>query len=292
MGSDGRGDGIRLGTVLAFFRRVLGAGPKAFLGARLAAGALALSALAFPLAGPALADDAKGGPPGRIQSTFQLGEVLVTYFAPEGLQNLWGLDDVSDEFFRGLDAKFKLRVLGAYGDPEEFLAFLAKLKAGEPVSLPRVALFSTTRRMPEKSYRGKSAEKEFTKYFRWFGFATGTGVVALGFEVKANGILEDKLGVDLDFSYDLGKFSKVYERGDGFLSVGLLASVTLNRSESDYYLNTSALQLGDKLVFLTLIGGDRDLSGIESLNRDLLLWRLAIAAANPAPELTDKQEGV
>ncbi|MDR2340106.1 MAG: hypothetical protein LBF40_08245 [Deltaproteobacteria bacterium] len=247
-------------------------------------------ALGLPAGAIRAEDDTS--PKGKVVSTYQLGNVLVTYFAPDGLQNLWGLDPAADDFFRTLNAKFKLVVLGAYGNPEEFLEFVRKVKAGEPTPVPRIALFTTTRRMPEKSYVGKSAKKQFDKYVNWFGLATNTGIIAFGFEVKANGIIEDKLGVDLDFSYKLGKFTKVYEKGEGYISVGLLSRVLLNGSHFDNYLNTTALQISDKLVFLTFIGQGWEEGTVARQNRDMIFWREALINANPAPLLKDNPEGV
>ena len=222
--------------------------------------------------------------PEKVVSTYKVCEVLVTYFAPDGLQNIWGLDTDADDFLRSLNKNFKLVVLGAYGNPAEFLAFVEKVRSGQPAAVPRIALFSTTRKMPEKSYAGKKAENEFTRYARWFGLATNTRIIALGFEVKANGILKKKLGVDLDFEYALGSHTKVFEKYKGSLSVRLMSTVKLNGGASENSLNTTALQIKDKMVFLTLVGLDRGEQGVAALNSDLLSWRDAIAAANPAPD--------
>ncbi|MDR2404765.1 MAG: hypothetical protein LBE27_00135 [Deltaproteobacteria bacterium] len=241
----------------------------------------ALMALS-PVKAMAAGEDA----PTKVISTYQIGEVLVTYFAPDGFKNLWGLDPDADDFLRSLNTHFKLLVLGAYGNPEEFLEFVRQVKAGEPTKIPRMALFTTTRKMNQKSYVGKSAKKQLDKYNTWFGLATSTSLVAFGFEVKANGILRKKLGKDLDFSYDVNKYSKVYEKTPSSISVGLLSTFKINGEKCQNYLNTSAMQIQDKLVFLTMVG-DRGDAGVSSLNLDLSRWKSQLSQVNPPPATDD-----
>ncbi|MDR2198345.1 MAG: hypothetical protein LBR53_02600 [Deltaproteobacteria bacterium] len=254
--------------------------------------AAALLALVFILP-PSTGLKAEGGSASEgegVVSTYQLGDVLVTYFAPEGMRNLWGLNPDADDFFRAMNPRFKLVVLGAYGNPEEFLEFVRGLKAGEKAKLPKIAILSTTRSMPEKSYAGERAKRQFTKYARWFGAATTTRIVAFGFEVKANSYLKSKLGVDLDFSYDLKKATGVFDRGPGSLSVGVLAKFLLNGGRGDNYLNTTALQIRDKLVFLSMIVPDHSDARVRDLNGELLRWRDRVAGANPAPDTGESSE--
>ncbi|MDR2461393.1 MAG: hypothetical protein LBE38_11565 [Deltaproteobacteria bacterium] len=213
----------------------------------------------------------------------QVGNLDLTLMCPEGMVPVLGLSPRGDAFFYSLNEKFKLIVLGAYARPEEYLDFVAAMERGEFRHVPNIALITVPRKMGEKSYDAKGATKELKRYVRWFTLATNTKPIAWGFEIKANKVLEKKLGMDFDFSYRTSGHTKIFNQSPTSVGMGVLTSVYLYGQRSENYLGALAFQVSDKFVFLSMVGLDRTQGGVDSIRNHLLSWRDSMAAVNPPP---------
>ncbi|MDR2350308.1 MAG: hypothetical protein LBF41_06780, partial [Deltaproteobacteria bacterium] len=167
----------------------------------------------------AAAPRAEGTDATHASAVVPIGTLSFTKTVPPGMVNVLGLDPEADAFFHSLDEKFKLVVIGAYAEKNEYLAFVEDMKAGKPHKLPDLAVVAITRKMPEESYDGKKTAKEMKRYVSWFTLATNTKPLAYAMELKANQTFKKKLGRDLRFAYDVGEFSKIFNRTTTSLSV-------------------------------------------------------------------------
>jgi hypothetical protein len=212
-----------------------------------------------------------------------IGALSFSETMPDGMVSVLGKDPSADAFLKSLDEKFKLVVIGAYAKEKEFEEFVSAMKGGEFMPIPNIALVTIPRKMPEKSFDGKAALKEIKRYVSWFTLATNTGAIALGFEVQANSSLTKKLGKNFGFSYRTGKHTKIFNQTPTSLSAGVLTSVNLNGGRSDNYVALTTFQVGDKFVFLSMVGLDRSQEGVDKVRAEILAWRNKIASLNPPP---------
>ncbi|MDR3154356.1 MAG: hypothetical protein LBW85_08855 [Deltaproteobacteria bacterium] len=245
----------------------------------LAAACLPVLASGLLFGGPAAAAD------GPAAGAARVGEFTVNLAAPEGMSLVTGLCPKGDEFLYRMNERFKLVVLAAFARPDEYLDFCRAMERGEFRNVPNIALVTVPRKMHERSYDGKRTAKEIKRYVSWFTLATNTRIIALGLEGKANRSLTRKLGHDLDFTYALGDYTRVFHRTPTSLGVGVLASFNLWGSRSDNYVAVLVHQMGDKLIFLSMEGLDRSPQGIEALRAELLKWGSDMTSRN-APPLT------
>jgi hypothetical protein len=212
-----------------------------------------------------------------------IGTLSFSETAPEGMVSVLGKDPTADAFLASLDEKFKLVVIGAYAKEKDFEDFTRAMKSGEFMPIPNIALVTIPRKMPEKSFDGKAALKEIKRYVSWFTLATNTGAIALGFEVSANSSLTKKLGRNFEFAYRTGKHTKIFNQTPTSLSAGVLTSLTINGKRSDNYVALSAFQVGDKFVFISMVGLDRSQEGVDRVRAEILAWKNKLAALNAPP---------
>lgn len=215
-----------------------------------------------------------------------MGDLSLNLIPPPDLSPVNGLSAAGDAFLASLNERFKLIVLAAYARPDEYLDFIDALQNGRPVNVPAIALVATTRRMPDKSVDAKGAEKEIKKLINWISLAINTRPIAAGFESGANAKMTKELGVNLDFSYALGreKGTRIFNETARSLSFGVLTSVRLSGHRSDNYIVATALHVGDKFVYLALVGGDRSPEGVQNLQERNLSWKDKFAARNAPPQ--------
>jgi hypothetical protein len=234
----------------------------------------------------ALAD---GGP--NVVGVAHVGELALNLVPPDGMSLVSGLNASGDRFLYLMNERFKLVVLAAYARIDEYQEFCQAMERGEYRPVPNIALVAVPRRMHSRSYDAVRTAKEIKRYVTWFTLATNTRLIAVGMEGKANRELRKKLGVDLDFTYKLGKASKVFHRTPSSLGVGVLASFKLGNGRSDNFVAAAVYQMADKLIFLSMEGLDRSDAGVESLRSELLKWGGEMAAANAPPAAVIEAKG-
>jgi hypothetical protein len=216
-------------------------------------------------------------------TTVSIGDLDFTELAPVGMVNVLGLDPKADAFFNSLDKSFKLIVIGAYCHKDDYMTFVNAMNNKQYKQIPNIAVVAIPKEMHKKSYDRKSATREMKRYINWFTLATNTKPLAYGMEIKANSSFKKKLDLDLDFSYKVGKFSKIFNQTTSSLAVGILMSVNLNGEKSENYLAVSSFHVADKIVFISMFGQDNSEQGIDRLRTQLLDWRDKLTAINPPP---------
>jgi hypothetical protein len=213
-----------------------------------------------------------------------VGEARVGLLAPAELTRVDGLSLKGDEFVESLKGRFKLRVLAVYARPDEYLAFVKDLDEGRASLIPRLALISVPTRMDKKTYDQKAVTKEWSRYREWFSLAINTRPLVWFFGRKANGKLKDKLGRDLGFSYQTGEGTGRFDENDRSLSFSVRAKLDLNGGQNDILVAASALNVADKLVFLSYIEpvpGPAELTAsLAKARGQSLVWLSAMAKEN------------
>ncbi|MDR1578031.1 MAG: hypothetical protein LBT86_07385 [Deltaproteobacteria bacterium] len=210
----------------------------------------------------------------------QVGDLTVQLVAPSDLVQVDGLVPAADAFVEAMKERFKLRVLGLYAEPEAFQFFAEGMANQRGRQIPRLALISVPTRMDKKKYDLKAVNKEKSRYREWFSLAVNTRPLAWIFGRKANTKLKEKLGVNLDFSYQTGDETGRFDERDRSLSFTVLTNMTPYSFKSEVLIAASVLNIGDKLVFLSWMEpfkGPESLIKAKSAN---LGWLFELARLN------------
>jgi hypothetical protein len=214
------------------------------------------------------------------ESSALVGQVKVELVGPAGLDRVDGLNPAADAFIESLKELFKLRVLAVYAEPQAYENFASGLASHNGRSIPRLGIITATTRMEKKSYDAKGLIKEKRRYRERFSLAINTRPLAWLFGRKANKKLEEKLGLNVGFSYKTSQETGRFDERDRSLSFSVLATMTFYDVKSDFLLAASVLNVGDKLVYVAWVEpfiGPESLTKARSAN---LGWLLAMAKAN------------
>jgi hypothetical protein len=209
-----------------------------------------------------------------------VGQVEITLIGPAGLERVDGLDPSADKFIASLVERFKLRVLALYAEPESFKYFASGLVAGQPRTIPRLAMITVPTRMDKKSYDEKAIAKEKRRYREWYSLAINTRPLAWYFGSKANDKLSEKLGVNVNFSYMTGKETRRFDEKDRSLSFSVLSSMELYGAKTDFFVTASMVNVADKLIFLSWVEPGQSPDVLTLIRTESLKWLDEMAQGN------------
>jgi hypothetical protein len=209
-----------------------------------------------------------------------VGQQAVELLQPEGFSKVSGLYPEADKFIESLKDRFKLNVLAVYAKPDEWALFVNGLAKGQPRMVPDMAIICSTTRMERKSYDQKGVAKERRHLNNMVGLAINTKPISALMSNRANAKLRDKLGQDVGFSYAIGKDVGKYAENDRSISFTLMTSLKLYGLRTDSFVTASALNVGDKFIYLTWFSPDRTKTGIEQLKVKSTAWLEEIAKLN------------
>jgi hypothetical protein len=210
----------------------------------------------------------------------QVGEVLIKLVGPQGLTQVDGLDPQADEFILSLRQSFKLRILAIYAEPISYTHFSQGLANHQGRLIPRLALISVTTRMDKKSYDPKQVKKEKSRFRELFSLAVNTRPLAWLFGRRANKKLKEKLGLDLGFSYTTGDETRRFDERDRSVSFSVPATMEFFGVRSNFFVTSSALNVADKIVFLSWIEPSPSPEGMELVRAASLEWLFQMAQLN------------
>ncbi|MDR3037719.1 MAG: hypothetical protein LBV21_00235 [Candidatus Adiutrix sp.] len=216
----------------------------------------------------------------------RVGEITVNLAGPEGLTRVDGRNARATAYIRQVAPKLKLEVLALYADPGEWDSFVAAAAGRRPAAVPRFALICTTSRMAGKSYDSSRARLEFNRYDHWFSLAAGNRPLAALLTAQGNRKLTAILGANIGFEFKVDQFTKKFDQGSYFLSVGAKVSFNVFGRPADVFLTATALAVGDKLIFLGYFDQDGPPETIAAVQARAKAWRRAMGGLNadqPAP---------
>jgi len=216
----------------------------------------------------------------KNSASVEIGKVIVSLIGPEGLSRVDGGNAKADAYIKTLEPKFKLRVLGLYADPGQWKAFVDDASAGRPAAIPRFAMICVPAKMPRKSYDPAKMRKEFKKYDNWFSLAANNRVTAALLTSQGNKKLKEYMGVDIDFKFRSGDYSKKFSESSNSISVGALVSFNVHKKASDVYLTVTSLGIGDKLVFLAYFENSGPPEKLAQIQAASLMWRQRVSELN------------
>lgn len=223
-----------------------------------------------------------GPPPGAEAKTRpgleQVGEVTVTLAGPEGLARVDGLEAQADDYIQKTAPKLKLKVMALYADTEEWARFVTDAAGGRPAAVPRFALLCTTASMPKKHYDQKNLRRELTRYEKWFNLAAGNKILAALLTRQGNRKLTEIMGLDIGFEFKVDQFTRKFDQGGDFLSLGAKVAFNVFGRPSQVFLTASAQAVGDKIIFLAYFEKDR--REIEKIQDRAKTWRHNLARIN------------
>jgi hypothetical protein len=225
-----------------------------------------------------LSSPAGAGAAGKTNQA-PLGEVTVSLAGPAGLARVDGLNAQVDDYIQKTAPKLKFQVLALYAVADEWAAFVAAAAAGRPASLPRFALLGTTQNMPKKHYDNKNLRRELTRYERWFGLGADNRPLAAVLTRQGNRKLTEVMGVDIGFKFQVDQFTRKFDQGGDFLSVGAKVAFNIFGQPSQAFLTVTALAVGDKIVYLAYFEKDKE---IQSIQEQARAWRQNMSRLNAA----------
>jgi hypothetical protein len=217
--------------------------------------------------------------PGALD-TVKIGELEVGMVQPEGLIKVNGLCPEADKFMESLKDLFKLNVLAVYANPDQWTVFVNGLSTGQPRLLPSIAVISSTIRMEGKSYDQKSVVKERRRLNNLIGLAINTKPLSMVMSNRANAKLRQKLGRELGFSYSTGQDVGRFAETERSISFALKTSLNLNGLRSDSFVTASALNVGDKFIYLTWFTPDRSPEGMDKQKTQSIVWMNQVSSLN------------
>jgi hypothetical protein len=209
-----------------------------------------------------------------------IGEQTIELLQPEGLVKVSGSYPEADQFIESLKARFKLNVLAVYANPKEWDIFVKGLSSGKPRMVPTLAIISSTTRMEKENYDKKGVAKERRHLNNMVSLAINTKPISVLMSKQANAKLTEKLGRDLGFSYAVNKDVGKYSENDRSISFALMTSVQLHGLRTDSFVTASALNVGNKFIFLTWFNPDRTPTGIDELKSKSTVWLEQMASLN------------
>ncbi|MDR2368625.1 MAG: hypothetical protein LBF58_11060 [Deltaproteobacteria bacterium] len=209
-----------------------------------------------------------------------IGEQPIEILQPDGLVKVNGLYPEADEFIESLKKRFKLNVLAVYANKQEWEVFVKGLAKGQPRMVPTLAIISSTTRMVKENYDKKGVAKERRHLNNMVTLAINTKPISVLMSKKANDKLTEKLGKDLGFSYAVNKEVGKYSEDERSISFALMTSVKLNGLRTDSFVTASALNVGNKFIFLTWFNPDRSPNGINELKAKNAAWLSQLASLN------------
>jgi hypothetical protein len=209
-----------------------------------------------------------------------VGQQAVELLQPDGLVKVNGMCPEADEFIESLKEIFKLNVLAVYANPDQWKLFVNGLVKKQPSMVPSLAVISSTTRGETKSYDRKGVAKELRHLNNMVQLAINTKPLSVIMSNRANAKLRTKLGKDLGFSYALGKDVGRYAEDDRSISFSLMTSLKLYGLRTDSFVTASALNIGDKFIYLTWFDPDRSQAGIEQLKAKSVAWLGEMAKLN------------
>ncbi|MDR2302275.1 MAG: hypothetical protein LBF38_09575 [Deltaproteobacteria bacterium] len=219
---------------------------------------------------------AKENPPDRVI----IGEQTIQLLQPDGLVKVNGLNPEADEFIESLKKRFKLNVLAIYANEREWNIFVKGLSKGQPRMVPTLAIISSTTRMEKENYDKKGVVKECKHLNNMVSLAINTLPISVLMSKKANEKITEKIGTDVGFSYAINKDVGRYAQDDRSISFALMTSVNLHGLRTDSFVTASALNIGNKFVFLTWFNPDRSRTGIDELKSKSATWLNQMASLN------------
>jgi hypothetical protein len=110
--------------------------------------------------------------------------------------------------------------------------------------------------------------------------AINTKPISVIMSNRANAKLRSKLGRDIGFSYAIGKGVGKFAEDDRSISFALMTSFKLNGLRTDSFVTASALNVGDKFIYLTWFNPDRSQAGIDKLKAESQSWLGEMASLN------------
>jgi hypothetical protein len=209
-----------------------------------------------------------------------VGQQEVGLVQPDGLVKVNGLCPEADEFIGSLRERFRLNVLAVYADPDQWRIFVNGLAKGQPRAVPAMAIVSSTVRMENRSYDPKGVAKERRHLNNMVGLAINTKPLSVLMSGRANKKLAEKLGQDIGFSYAIGKGVGRFAETDRSISFALMTSARLFGLRTDSFVSATALNVGDKFVYLTWFNPDRSQEGIDRLKARSIAWLEEMARRN------------
>ncbi|MDR1298491.1 MAG: hypothetical protein LBO05_14255 [Deltaproteobacteria bacterium] len=209
-----------------------------------------------------------------------IGEYEVSLAGPAGFQRVDGTSPEADAFMESLKTLFKLNVLAVYADPDQWRIFVNGLASGQPRLIPSVAVVSSTTRMESKSYDLKGVAKERRHLNNMISLAINTRPLARLMNNRANAKLREKLGQDLGFRYNVGPGIGRYAETERSVSFALVTSLSLNGLRTESFVSATALNVGDKFIYLTWFNPDSSPAGIDGLKTRSLAWIMELAGLN------------
>ncbi len=210
----------------------------------------------------------------------KVGNIEVGLTGPEGLKRVDGLNPRADAYIKSLEPKFKFKVLALYAEPKEWNKFVADAEAGRPSSIPRFAMIGVPSRMAKKSYDFKKIRKEFKKYDNWFSLAANNRATAALLTAQGNKKLKEFLGVDINFKFRSGNFTRKFSETTNSISMGALVGFNVHKRASDVYLTATSLAVGDKLVFMAYFDQSGPPAELTEIQARSLLWRAKMSDLN------------
>jgi hypothetical protein len=209
-----------------------------------------------------------------------IGEQTIELLQPEGLVKVNGLYPEADEFIESLKKRFKLNVLAVYADQKEWEIFVKGLIKGQPRMVPTMAIISSTTRMEKENYDKKGVAKERRHLNNMISLAINTKPISIIMSKQANSKLSEKIGQDLGFSYAINRDVGKYSEDERSISFALMTSVKLYGLRTDSFVTASALNVGNKFIFLTWFNPDRTRAGIDGLKSKSAAWLGQLANLN------------
>ncbi|MDR2945235.1 MAG: hypothetical protein LBV79_00600 [Candidatus Adiutrix sp.] len=231
-----------------------------------------LFAAALMLAGPL--------PAGHAAEPALVGEVPVRLSAPQGLTRVDGRHAGADAYIASVAKKFRMTVLAVYARPAEWDKFVAEAGAGRPASIPQYAMILTTAKMATKKFSDRDARREFKRFDNLFTLTANNRPMAALLTSKGNAKLKERMGVDIGFVFNIGPQTKKIADSSRSISFGAEVDFNVFGKPSAVYLTTAALQVSDKLVFLSFFENREAGRSFADIQGRAEAWRAAMSSAN------------
>jgi hypothetical protein len=168
--------------------------------------------------------------------------------------------------------------MALYADTGEWARFVAAAAGSRPAAVPRFALLCTTATMSKKHYDQKSLRRELTRYEQWFNLAAGNQILAALLTRQGNRKLTEIMGVDIGFEFKVDQFTRKFDQGGDFLSLGAKVAFNVFGQPSQVFLTVTAQAVGDKIIYLAYF--EKDGQEIEKIQDRAKTWRQNLVRIN------------